>query len=538
MEKIIYRKTLDVHKSGVQFTLQGFETADKLSRVIEISLMASGDTVDFPLEKIVASMYVTTPSASTPSINACTIKDNKIIYEVLPITEEGTTIMQLKIAETSITGAKSILVTPKFAVEVAKSNADDESAEQTTTFTALENATAKANAVYDGRLLKVEVTKDLTFRAIYADGTEYESTAIREGVGSTLLAPKGEYDANTQYEPFDIVIDGDKAYLAIKSSVGVATSNAEYWNDIFSFNKTLADNYANLNNEAIAQILKDSSVERSSDLKSESLKPTIVTWDAETSNTPYSEGLTTVTKGFAIICGDEYNHTISAWCDGDINTYTASTTDGEYTGFYALLSEKDLSHEIKFGTEKEGRIGRDAENGTYFGDKNTVIKIRENEEDVALSKNNVDYPLLGTHNFNEIVSSAGYAKIASGTYVGTGKAGQSSPTTIEVKGFTPKLIYIDSMHTQADPTGYNKLMPMLFSPHIPSTEYGNRGKTIFEYSGLSNSSEESIYKAIIDQWWNEATSAVYLAVRGIDSSDEPWKQMNMKGETYLWVAIG
>jgi hypothetical protein len=209
----------------VQFTLQGFETADNLSRVIEISLMASGDTVDFPLEKIVASMYVTTPSASTPSINACTIKDNKIIYEVLPITEEGTTIMQLKIAETSITGAKSILATPKFAVEVSKSNADDESAEQTTTFTALENATTKANAVYNSRLLKVEVTDDLTFRAIYADGTEYESTAIREGISSTVLTPKGEYDANTQYEPFDIVIDNDKAYLAIKSSVGVATSN-------------------------------------------------------------------------------------------------------------------------------------------------------------------------------------------------------------------------------------------------------------------------------------------------------------------------
>ena len=54
MELIRYRKTLDLHKSGVQFMLQGFQTADNLSRVIEISLMASGDAIDFPLEKVEA----------------------------------------------------------------------------------------------------------------------------------------------------------------------------------------------------------------------------------------------------------------------------------------------------------------------------------------------------------------------------------------------------------------------------------------------------------------------------------------------------
>ena len=91
MERILYRKTLDVHKNGVQFLLQGFETGDKLSRTIEISLMASGDAIDFPLEHVVAMMYVTTPSASQPSINECVIKDNKVIYDVLPIKEEGIT---------------------------------------------------------------------------------------------------------------------------------------------------------------------------------------------------------------------------------------------------------------------------------------------------------------------------------------------------------------------------------------------------------------------------------------------------------------
>lgn len=190
MELIKYRKTLDVHKNGVQFMLQGFQTADNMSRVIEISLMASGDAIDFPLERIVAMMYVTTPGAEEPSINSCTIKDNKVIYDVLPIVEEGITKMQLKIIETSPDGAKRVLCAPEFAVEVTKSGADDESVEQTTTFTALEDAVAKAKTVYDERFLRMELTSDCIFKAYYADGTTYETDLLKKlfHEGNSILA--------------------------------------------------------------------------------------------------------------------------------------------------------------------------------------------------------------------------------------------------------------------------------------------------------------------------------------------------------------
>lgn len=180
MEQITYRKTLDVHKNGIQFLLQGFETADRLSRVVEISLMASGDAIDFPLERITAMMYVTTPNAKEPSVNACTIKDNKVVYEVLPIVEEGITTMQLKLIETSVDGAKSVLASPKFNVEVTKSNLDDESAEQITTFTALEDAVAKAKTVYDERFLRMELTNDCVFKAYYADGSVYSTDILKK----------------------------------------------------------------------------------------------------------------------------------------------------------------------------------------------------------------------------------------------------------------------------------------------------------------------------------------------------------------------
>lgn len=180
MERIVYRKTLDVHKNGVQFTLQGFETADNLSRRIEINLMACGDAIDFPLEGVVAEMYVTTPSAATPDIHPCTIEGNKVVYDVLPITEEGITGMQLKLIETSIEGAKSVLAAPKFAVEVIRSNITDDEVVQTERFTALEDAVAKAEATYNERLLRVDVDETCTFRAFYADGAVYETDALRE----------------------------------------------------------------------------------------------------------------------------------------------------------------------------------------------------------------------------------------------------------------------------------------------------------------------------------------------------------------------
>lgn len=180
MELITYRKTLDVHKNGIQFLLQGFQTSDNMSRVIEISLMASGDAIDFPLERIVAMMYVTTPSATEPSINECTIKDNKVVYDVLPIVEEGITTMQLKLIETSPEGAKRVLASPQFSVEVTKSNVDDNGEELKTTFSAIEDFIAKADAAYGSRLERIELTSECIFKAYYYDGTVYETDILQK----------------------------------------------------------------------------------------------------------------------------------------------------------------------------------------------------------------------------------------------------------------------------------------------------------------------------------------------------------------------
>ena len=268
MERITYQRTLDVHKNGVQFTLQGVETGDNLSRVIEISLMASGDAIDFPLEKLLPVMYVRTPNATEPSIIECTIKNNVVVYEVLPIAEEGITEMQLKLIETSPEGATSVLVAPRFAVEVIKSSADDGSAEQKSSFTALENAVAKAKEVYDERFLRMELDSECIFRAYYADGTTYETDVLQKLFrnGNVLLSESwakggtgvraGEDTNNSMYysnvsksaslEAKDIMADSKEVLEEVKLhgvytafSVDFETGEVEYVSPSYKFSVNL-----------------------------------------------------------------------------------------------------------------------------------------------------------------------------------------------------------------------------------------------------------------------------------------------------------
>ena len=231
MERIVYRKTLDAHKNGVQFTLQGFETADKMTRTIELSLMASGDAIDLPLEQLSAIMYVTTPNSTEPSIDECRIKDNTIVYDVLPIVEEGITEMQLKLIDTRPDGASGVLMSPKFAIEVTKSNSDDESVTQSTTYTALENAIASAKAVYDTRILRVEIDTDCMFRVVYADGTVYETDVLNE----TLL--KGEAVLSQSY-----------ARGGTGARTGEDTDNSMYYSNV---SKSASIDANKTNNDAI-----------------------------------------------------------------------------------------------------------------------------------------------------------------------------------------------------------------------------------------------------------------------------------------------
>ena len=196
MNILTYRITLDAHKNGIQRTLQGFQTGENLARQIRINLVSNSEGYELPADdSIVAMMYITKPGATEQSVNACTIDGNTIVYDVLPNDVEisGIVKMQLKLINTSVDGARNVLIAPAFAMEVSENDVVDSSVESRTTFTALENAIAQARAVFNSRIVDVEITEDLVFSVHYADNTTYESdtfTKLNEAEKVRVLAEK------------------------------------------------------------------------------------------------------------------------------------------------------------------------------------------------------------------------------------------------------------------------------------------------------------------------------------------------------------
>lgn len=181
MELVNYRITLDTLKNGVQKVLQGFNTGDAYARRIEISLVEGNKLFELT-DNIVASMYVQHEDAEQPSINACEISGNKVLYNILPtdINTEGIVSCQLKIIEV-VNGVNKVLVSPKFELNIWDSASDD-GAEQTPTFTALEVALAEAKAYKDSTITSIYIEEDYTFVVDYADGRQYKSTAIKDAL--------------------------------------------------------------------------------------------------------------------------------------------------------------------------------------------------------------------------------------------------------------------------------------------------------------------------------------------------------------------
>lgn len=187
MNKINYRITLDAHKSGVQKTLHGFFAGDVLSRRIAISLVGGSTPCEYG-ENTAAVMYVTKPNGVT-NYNACTVEDNTIFYDVLQtdIDAAGIVTMQFKVMS-----GEAVLFAPEFALEVQASKNSDEQATTTPTYTALEEALVKAETAYNERLVSVDIAEDLTFIAVYADGTEQTSDAFKNAFADLSEAADAE----------------------------------------------------------------------------------------------------------------------------------------------------------------------------------------------------------------------------------------------------------------------------------------------------------------------------------------------------------
>lgn len=436
MERIVYRKTLDVHKNGIQFVLQGFETADKMARRIEVNLTASGDVVEIP-EGAVAMMYISSPNSG--SIERCEISDNTIIYDVLPITAEGTTEMQLKIIETSAEGAQKVLMSPRFSVEVLSSGNADEDVVRKAEFTLLEDAVAKAEGTYNSRLLRIDVDEKRVFRAYYADGTVYETDVLRESLlnGESLMAKsyavggtglrENENKDNAKYysdrsksSSSEAVVNANNSSVILedvrkhgiytafamdfesgellyespkyKFNVDETSGDLVAEGEAYSFEDVLKSFVAEGIAPGVAEMLKGQLVVEQdaplvSDLGATFDKPTVVRWDSNTAMTPYSSGDTDGTSGSAIVYGDfSGNHVIAAWVNGDTNGrcyFIHSVVGGSDKGWNSFVSVKNgvIEEKLEFNYRgvKHGEIASDSYltriNSIYDGNNERTICV-------------------------------------------------------------------------------------------------------------------------------------------------------------------
>lgn len=225
MNRVVYRTTLDALKGGVQKTLQGFHVGDNLGRLIVLTLTSGADTFELPENGITAVMYVTQEDG-TQSINKCSVVDNVISYEVLPtdVPTEGIVKMQLKIIANNAHGIERVLFAPIFAIEVEGSIGSDDIGDNPT-FTALENALAKAQTAFSHSAKKIEFTPDHIFRVTYADGSVYETDELKDAFDTCVESADSALDSKNKAYDYMVAAGESEAVSKTEANTAVNASN-------------------------------------------------------------------------------------------------------------------------------------------------------------------------------------------------------------------------------------------------------------------------------------------------------------------------
>lgn len=180
------------------------------------------------------------------------------------------------------------------------------------------------------------------------------------------------------------------------------------------------------------------------------------------------------------------------------------------------------------------KIGVDEANtANFFYTQNKTVDIYNwtNGEPTTISLGNVnsmllrdvcklwvgakDYQIYGDHNAAEL----GIARVASGTYVGTGTGGANNPTALSFP-FQPKVVYIslEGQTNRCDTT-----LPLVYGSGI----------------GL-------VYSATSSNWATHSTYPINLVWEGntlsltytLNNTSVEQRQLNISDATYNWVAIG
>lgn len=160
MEKQSYRKSLDLQKNGVQWSVD-IKKNDVNSRKIVISLTDGGKTFNLD-ENMIVTVYAKKPDENIIYSN-CSIESGLVIFEPKKqcISAEGTVNCELRIYSENSSGSQ-LLTSPRFNIEVYGVLSNEEYLVSTNEYSALTEATLKAQeATVKANDIADEITQKL-----------------------------------------------------------------------------------------------------------------------------------------------------------------------------------------------------------------------------------------------------------------------------------------------------------------------------------------------------------------------------------------
>lgn len=160
MNKQCYRKSLDLQKNGVQWSVD-IKKNDVNSRKIVISLTDGGKTFNLD-ENMIVTVYAKKPDENIIYSN-CKIESGLVIFEPTKqcISAEGTVNCELRIYSENSSGSQ-LLTSPRFSIEVYGVLSNEEHLVSTNEYSALTEATLKAQeATTKANDITDEITRKL-----------------------------------------------------------------------------------------------------------------------------------------------------------------------------------------------------------------------------------------------------------------------------------------------------------------------------------------------------------------------------------------
>lgn len=374
--------------------------------------------------------------------------------------------------------------------------------------------------------------------------------------GRILIIPKGEWNAEVEYEMLDLVFKSGASWIAKKNVVGIEPTeeNVEYWMKMCE-GADLAEIMARLQaleNQMVSAASSDDIEEKlgefedklgqsvlSTDLFATYDKPTFVQWNSATLNTPYKSGLTGCVDGFAIVYGDYSKyHTVVAWTKGggtinyfihqvnngtvlDWETFLKSsggTLTGDLSIYKSLprlhLTNKDTSRKARIEASNDGTV----KIGNYKSDTDHIsFQVRdssvglENILRVVVDGDKMYRP-FGEHNIELAKNLLGISnglKIATGSYKGVGTFGADNKNSITFS-FIPKVVFI----TPENESTYDGTIIWTHGTNVITLRPVSSNNGVLLGFSLSETTLS----------WYQANGANY--------------QLNTGDKTYHWVAIG